>query len=99
MHSILRFRTDDPTFPAQAEAVVAWWSGRPGCLSLEVVRSLDDPGLWAIVGRWADVGSYRRSLGGTEAKLIVTPLLVTCIDEPNTFLPPSELDGTLHEPN
>ena len=53
--------------------------------SSEVLRNLDEPELWALVSRWADVGSYRRAFSGYEAKMVLTPLLLLGIDEPGAF--------------
>ncbi|AQP46907.1 antibiotic biosynthesis monooxygenase [Tessaracoccus aquimaris] len=91
MLAISRFRTDDPGFEDMARPVVDWWAARPGCLGIDLVRNLDDPALWAMVGRWDNVGAYRRSFNGYEAKMLLTPLLSRAIDEPSAYLPPTEL--------
>lgn len=91
MFAISRFRAPGPGFEELAAPVVEWWSARPGCLSLDLVRNLDDPQLWALIGRWDSVGSYRRSFNGYEAKLVLTPLMMHAVDEPSAFLPPEEL--------
>lgn len=91
MLAISRFHAPGPGFREQAAPVIQWWSRRPGCLGIELVQNLDDPELWAIVGRWESVGAYRRSFNGYEAKLLLTPLLSAAIDEPSAFLPPDEL--------
>ena len=76
---------------AEARAVARWWGERPGCLGVELVRNLDEPELWALVGRWESVGAYRRSFNGYEAKMLLTPLLASAVDEPTAYLPPEEL--------
>ena len=91
MLAISRFRTTDPSFGDQATPVVEWWAARPGCEGIELVQNLDDPELWAMVGRWDSVGSYRRSFNGYEAKALLTPLLSMAIDEPSAYLPPADL--------
>ena len=91
MLTISRFRSPGEGFADEAAPVVEWWSARPGCLSLELVRNLDEPDLWAIVGRWASAGVSRRSVGGFEAKMLLTPLLSRAIDEPSAYLPPAEV--------
>ncbi len=66
-----RFRVPDPEqrrFRDQAEAAVAVLAARDGFRSADLGRNLDDPGLWTLTTRWADVGSYRRALQGYEAK-------------------------------
>ena len=91
MISISRFRVPDAAagaFHARADAVVAFWRERPGCEEAQVVRNHDEPDLWAIVTRWADVGSYRRSFNGFEAKVILMTLLSEAIDEPSAYAAP-----------
>ncbi len=83
--------TDSRGFEDAARAAVALLSARPGAESVELVRNLDEPGLWAIVGRWRDVGSYRRALGGMESRMLVVPLLSRAIDEASAYLEPSEI--------
>lgn len=88
---ITRFSSPGPDFADQARAVVEWWSSRPGCEGIELVRNLDDPQLFALVARWASVGDYRRSFNGDDAKMILTPLLSRAVDEPSAYLPVDEL--------
>lgn len=88
---ITRFASPGAGFLAEAQAVVNWWSGRPGCLGIELVQNIDDPDLFALVGRWSSVGDYRRSFNGYEAKLVLTPLLSRAVDEPSAYLPADEL--------
>ena len=73
---IPRFSAPGPNFAAEARPVVDWWAARPGCLAMDLVRNLDDPDLYALVGRWASVGEYRRSFNGYEAKMILTEVLL-----------------------
>ena len=83
-----RFRVDaasEETFRAQAEAAVAVLRRRDGLLSLDFGRNLDEPDLWTITTRWADVGSYRRALSGIESKSVVVPLLSLAVDEPSAY--------------
>ncbi|MCC2592706.1 antibiotic biosynthesis monooxygenase [Tessaracoccus sp. OS52] len=89
--AISRFRHVDAAFEAQAGEVIRFWLGRPGCLGAELVRNLDDPGLWAILSRWESVGDYRRSFSGYDAKVVLTPVLSRAIDEPSAYLDPTEL--------
>ncbi len=91
MLAISRFRDRGDGFRDEAQHVVDWWSTRPGCLGMDLVRNLDEPGLWAIVGRWESVGAYRRSFNGYEAKVLLTPLLSRAVDEPSAYLPPDEV--------
>jgi quinol monooxygenase YgiN len=89
--SISRFRVPagDPSFSDAAAAAVARFAASAGCEGAELVRNLDEPGLWAIVSRWTDVGSYRRAFNGTEAKLVLIPLLSRAVDEPSAYDDPS----------
>ena len=76
---------------AAAHAVLA---ARPGYVDGTVGRNLDDPTLWVLQTRWADVGSYRRALSAYEVKLGAVPLLSRAVDEPSAYevLDPGRLD-------
>lgn len=93
MLAISRFRMagDTSSFEARAAAVVAHFAAATGCLGARLVRNLDEPELWAIVSDWADVGSYRRSFNGYEAKMVLVPLLSEAIDEPSAYADPGEV--------
>ncbi len=91
MLAISRFKDVWPGFAMEADGVAEFWRGRPGCLGVDVVQNLDDQALWAIVSRWENVGAYRRSFNGFDAKMILTPVLSRAIDEPSAYLPPDEL--------
>lgn len=80
-----------PDFTLRARAAVDFFATRPGCLSADLLRNLDDPGLWTITTRWADVGSYRRSFNGYEAKVGLVPLLSEAIDEPSAYAEPASV--------
>ncbi|MCW2867614.1 MAG: hypothetical protein JWR20_1802, partial [Marmoricola sp.] len=56
-------------------------------------RNVDDPGLWTMVTRWRDVGSYRRALSAYDVKVHAVPLLSRALDEPSAY---EELDGELN---
>lgn len=84
--------TREATFLEQAAAAVAVLRRRDGLLSLDFGRNLDEPELWTITTRWADVGSYRRALSGIESKSVVVPLLSLAVDEPSAYESP-ELVG------
>ncbi len=97
MIAISRFRVpaDDLGFQDGAEAVVARFADSAGCEGAELVRNLDEPELWAIVSHWADVGSYRRAFNGTDAKLVLIPLLSRAIDEPSAYAGPEAVGENL----
>jgi len=80
------------SFVAQAEAAIAVLRQRAGLLSLDFGRNLDEPDLWTLTTRWADVGSYRRALSGIESKSVVVPMLSLALDEPSAYESP-ELVG------
>ena len=88
---ISRFRVQRPDaelFHGQAEAALEVLAGRPGCRSTDLGQNVDDPELWTVVTRWDDIGSCRRALGSTEAKLTVVPLLSRALDEPSGYEEP-----------
>lgn len=94
MIAFSRFRVApdaEASFVARAEAAVDFFRGRPGCVSAELVRNLDEPELWAIATTWQNVGSYRRSFNGYDAKLVLVPLLSEAVDEPSAWDGWSEL--------
>ncbi len=98
MFAISRFnvpedRTSD--FRVRAEAAVAFFSGCRGCEGAWLLRNLDEPALWTITSKWADVGSYRRSFNGYEAKLVLVSLLSEAIDEPSAYATPDEVGENL----
>ena len=88
MLAISRFRVPPertPLFVERARAASEFFRGRPGCQGVDVVQNLDDAELWSIVTRWSDVGSYRRSFNGNDAKMVLVPLLSEAIDEPSAY--------------
>jgi quinol monooxygenase YgiN len=91
--AISRFRVpgDAAGFRLVAEPVVAHFAASSGSQGAELVQNLDEPGLWAIVSRWTDVGSYRRAFNGTAAKLVLLPLLSLAIDEPSAYADPDSV--------
>ena len=89
MIAFSRFRVADAAasgFEARAEAAASFFRTRPGCVSAEVLRNLDDPDLWGLLSRWENVGSYRRALQGYESKMVVVPLLSEALDEPSAYV-------------
>lgn len=87
---ITRFRVVDPDgFADRVHAALAVLSTRTGFLAADLERNLDEPGLWVLVTRWANVGSYRRALQGYESKVVVVPLLSEAVDEPSAYEDPA----------
>ncbi len=98
MLAVTRFRVEpeaEPGFVVAARAASDFYATRPGCEASDLVRNLDDPELWALISRWADVGSYRRAFSGYEAKMILTPLLLLAIDEPGAYASPDAVGANL----
>jgi hypothetical protein len=90
---VSRFRTDDPAFRDDLAGVRALLAAQPGCEDGRVGRNVDDPSLWVLVTRWADVGSYRRALSSYDVKVGAVPLLGRALDEPSAF---EDLEGELN---
>lgn len=93
MFVVNRFRvpeTDAAEFGEQVRTALAALSVRPGYVEARVGRNLDDPQLWTLVTRWADVGSYRRALSSYDVKVGAVPLLGRSLDEPSAY---EELDA------
>lgn len=98
MLAVNRFRVSDADqddFFRRARTAVDFMATREGAESIELVRNLDEPDLWAIVGRWANVGSYRRAFNGYEAKVVLVPLLSRAIDEPGAYDVPDAVGENL----
>ena len=91
-----RFRvTDEDAFVPRAEAVVEFLAGCQGNLGADLLRNLDEPDLWCIASRWVNVGSYRRSFNGYQAKVTLVPLLSEAVDEPGAYDHPRDVGENL----
>lgn len=92
---VTRLRTptppDGPDAAAEDELrhgllrALAILAAKPGYVSGDVGRNVDDPGLWVLTTRWENVGSYRRALGSYEGKMHIQPLMVHAVDEPSAY--------------
>lgn len=89
-----RFRAEDQAFRDDLTSALAVLLAQAGCEDGRVGRNVDDPELWVLVTRWADVGSYRRALSSYDVKVGAVPLLSRALDEPSAF---EDLDGDLNE--
>jgi quinol monooxygenase YgiN len=92
-----RFRVaaeDAAAFRVDVERARRLLAERPGYLEGHVGRNLDEPELWVLQTRWADVGSYRRALSSYDVKVGAVPLLSRAVDEPSAY---ESLDGELNE--
>ena len=72
-------------FRLELEGVRAVLAETVGFLGGEVGQNLDEPTLWVLTTRWENVGSYRRALSSTRAKLEAIPVLARAIDEPGAY--------------
>lgn len=82
---INRFRESTEVTHASLAAARELLAAREGCLEAGLWRNLDEPGLWSLVTRWRDVGSYRRALSSYEVKLHGVPILSRAIEEPSAY--------------
>ena len=72
-------------FRAELESVRAVLSEAVGFISGTVGQNLDEPTLWVLTTEWENVGSYRRALSSTRAKLEAIPVLARAIDEAGAY--------------
>lgn len=88
MFAIARFSIplgEATQFRSQLEEVKEVFSSAPGFISALVGQNLDEPELWALSTEWKNVGSYRRALSSTRAKLEAIPILARAIDEAGAY--------------
>ena len=72
-------------FRTELEKVKAVLAEAAGFKSGAVGQNLDEPTLWVLTTEWENVGSYRRALSSTRAKLEAIPVLARAIDEPGAY--------------
>jgi heme-degrading monooxygenase HmoA len=72
-------------FRAELEGVRDVLAEATGFIGGEVGQNLDEPTLWVLTTRWENVGSYRRALSSTRAKLEAIPVLARAIDEAGAY--------------
>ena len=72
-------------FRAELEGVRDVLGEAAGFIGGEVGQNLDEPTLWVLTTRWENVGSYRRALSSTRAKLEAIPVLARAIDEAGAY--------------
>lgn len=85
---VTRYRVDASerqAFLARAAAALAALAERPGFVTGDVGRNVDDDALFTLTTRWRDTGSYRRALGGFDVKTTAVPLLSLALDEPTAY--------------
>ena len=95
--SVTHFVAKSESFAERAEAALKILATRPGYVRGQLARSTDDEQDWVLVTEWENVGSYRRALGGMDAKMIAMPLLAEAIDIPSSFevLATGRTDGSI----
>ena len=72
-------------FRADLERAHALLADRDGYVDGTIGRNVDDPALWVLTTRWANVGAYRRALSAYDVKVGAVPLLSRAIDEPSAY--------------
>lgn len=88
MIAITRYRVPGEQageFADRMNGVLAALSASPGFRSGRLARTVDDPGLWALVTEWDGAGHYRRALGAYEVRLEFIPLAAMAVDEPGAY--------------
>jgi quinol monooxygenase YgiN len=70
---------------ADATSAIDILMQRAGFVDASVIRSADEPELCLVLSQWIDVGSYRRALSSTEAKMGVWPFLANMHDQSSAF--------------
>ena len=88
MHAIARFSIplgESSQFRAELESLRIVLSEAVGFIDGVIGQNLDDPTLWHLSTNWENVGSYRRALSSTRAKLEAIPILARAIDEPGAY--------------
>ncbi|CAB4334463.1 MAG: antibiotic biosynthesis monooxygenase [Actinobacteria bacterium] len=88
MIAIARFElplSEADAFRSELESVRDVLSAAEGFVSGTVGQNLDEPTLWVLTTEWKNVGSYRRALSSTRAKLEAIPVLARAIDEPGAY--------------
>jgi len=88
MLAIARFSIplgESALFRGQLESVREILAQAPGFIAGQIGQNLDEPTLWLLSTHWENVGSYRRALSSTRAKLEAIPILARAIDEPGAY--------------
>jgi hypothetical protein len=70
---------------ADLEHVHGLLADKAGYVDGWIGRNLDEPDLWVLATRWANVGAYRRALSSYDLKLHGVPVLSRAIDEPGAY--------------
>lgn len=85
-YSLWEFDIDESaTWLEQARASLELLKDRDGFIEGHIMHSPDEPQRYAIECSWVDVGSYRRAIGSTLAKMHVWPFLANMINRPTAL--------------
>ena len=85
-HSVWTFDVaDQQTWLSGAKSAIEVLQTKPGFLEANVLHSADEPTRFVVKTDWIDVGSYRKALGSTEAKIGVWPFLADMHDDVSAF--------------
>lgn len=79
---------DQPNFAqwmTEAQSVIETLQNLTGFIEAQVGRSPEEPHRLIVTTKWVDVGSYRRALSSTAAKMNVWPFLANMHDQPSAF--------------
>jgi len=68
----------EPDFIDRIEESISILSKLPGCITVELARSLDSETDYLLVSRWESVGHYRKALSNFEVKSVVIPFISIC---------------------
>jgi hypothetical protein len=83
-----RFRVpagETESFRVDLETAREALSACAGYAGGEIGRNVDDPELWMLGTRWANVGSYRRALSSYDVKLRAVATLSRAVEEPSAY--------------
>ena len=98
-YSLWQFHTQDTAgWMLAARASIEVLQIQPGFVEAHIMSSPDDTSALCVHSTWSDVGSYRRAVGSTQAKMVVWPFLANMIDQPSAFeaLMITTADSTTH---
>lgn len=77
--------TDYSSWRSSLTDVLEVLQASAGFVSLHLLHSPDEVQHYSVISQWQNVGSYRRAVSSTSAKLVIWPFLSTMIDQPSTF--------------
>lgn len=85
-YSLWEFDTQDAlAWLLRAQNSLELLKDRDGFIEGHIMHSPDEPSRYAIECSWIDVGSYRRAIGSTLAKLHIWPFLADMLDRPTAL--------------